>query len=374
MKQTLTMGLGSRALALAIVFALGLTGLSLSAKDTKKNSQASATKNLIWPLPPDPPRVRWVDAVVHFEDIEGKKKKKKRSWFERLAGVSEKKEKYRGLLTPFGIAVDSRGRILVADGTAGGILVMDRKAKTVETWGRDTGVPIQLPLGLTVDRDDRVFVADSSFGHVVCLSPDGEVLAQFGRAELTRPAGVAVDSKRNRLYVADTGAHRIAVFHSQTFKFERYIGEKSKGMEPGTFRSPVGVAVDRRGFLYVTDTLNHRVQIFNRRGAFVREFGSHGNQPGQFSRPKGIALDSEGHIYVADAEFNNYQIFDSEGQVLLYVGTKGTAPGQFVLITDIFIDGNDRIYTTERYRPRVQIFEYISQPEAASQGEVRPRK
>ncbi len=236
--------------------------------------------------------------------------------------------------------------------------------------GPRTGIPLRLPLGVAVDENDRVFISDAVLHTITCLTAEGEVVAQFGYDELVRPTGLALDPKRHRLYVADSKAHRIAVFDTQTFEFKQHIGRKSLEPDPGTFRSPVGVAVDHRGFLYVADTMNHRVQVFNRLGRFVRTFGEHGNAPGQFSRPKGIAVDSQGHIYVADAEFNNFQIFDQAGQVLLFVGTLGSKPGQFTLLTDLYIDDQDRIYTTERYRPRVQIFQYIPLPEESGETEV----
>jgi len=359
------------------LFLAGFATRSPAANKAKKQlvkaSANTPAQPLAWPLPPEPPRIRWLDQFSKFDDVQ-QKKKKKRSWVEKLAGVSQEKEQDRSLTSPYGIAVDSQGRIYVADWSSGGILVFDRTAHSVEVLGPQKGVPMRLPLGVAVDDQDRLFFSDAIFRTITCLSPEGKLLAQFGRDELERPSGLALDQKRHRLYVADTKGHRVAVFNTQTFAFEKYLGKKSTDREPGTFRFPTGVAVDRRGFLYVTDTFNYRVQIFNPRGRFEREFGSHGDSPGQFSRPKGIAVDSEGHIYVADAQFNNFQIFDQEGKVLLFVGTLGEAPGQFTLLTGLCIDDQDRIYTTEQYRPRVQIFQYIAQPESAGAKEVSQKK
>jgi DNA-binding beta-propeller fold protein YncE len=108
----------------------------------------------------------------------------------------------------------------------------------------------------------------------------------------------------------------------------------------------------------------------NPEGEILHTFGKRGDQPGQFIRPKGIAVDSEGHVYVADAEFNNFQVLSKEGQPLLAVGTLGTDPGQFGLIAGLHIDSRDRIYTTEMYRGRVQVFQYIPQPESEEGKEV----
>ena len=360
---------------LLLVLSLSLPSLAEPGKKKQDKDRAAIAlqENLVWPLPPEKPRIRWLSQFTRFDEIE-KKNKKKRSWLERLAGVKEDEEGYRGLTSPYGIAVDSEGRIYVADWSSGGVLIFDRKAATVEVLGPSRRIPLRQPLGVAIGERDRVFISDAKMSLITVVTREGRILAQFGQTELERPVGLAVDKKRHRLYVADAKAHRIAIFNSETFLLEKYVGKKSMDREPGTFRTPTNVAVDKRGNFYVTDTFNHRIQVFNRRGRFVRDFGTQGDGPGQFSRPKGIAVDSEGHIYVADAEFNNFQIFDQAGKVLLYVGTKGAGPGQFTLVTGLAIDAEDRIYTTEQYRPRVQIFQYISQPDSVEKKEGNRRK
>lgn len=329
---------------------------------------------LVWPLPPSPPRVRWLGQITDLTALKGKKKKK-RSWIERIAGVRPPEEQEARLLRPYGIAVDSQGRIYVADGFQRAVFVLDRARGRVELRGASGRGRLALPIGVALDENDRLFVSDSYFHAITCFDPKGRLLARFGGPELGRPGGMAIDRKRHRLYVADAKAHRVAVFNTETFAFERYIGGPSTpGMaEPGRFAAPTNVAVDGQGNLYVTDTWNHRVQIFDRRGRFLRAFGSHGTRPGDFVRPKGIALDSEGHVYVVDAEFNNFQIFTPEGQPLLAVGSLGREPGQFILIAGIFIDDEDRIYTTEQEGGRVQIFQYLPQAGFVAGKEAKPK-
>lgn len=327
------------------------------------------TQNLVWPPPPDAPRIRWVGQFSKFTDVTGEQKKKKKpSWFERLAGVKQQDEELeRGLADPYGIAVDSKKRIYVAEKELPGVVIFDRQAHTVEVRNASALGGIRLPLGIALDAHDRLFVSDAELAAISCFNPDGSLAARFGSKELVRPAGIAIDRKRNRLYVADVKGDKVNVYSTETFKLLETIGGPGTpgGAEPATFALPSNVAVDRRGYLYVSDSFNFRVQVFNRRGRFVRAFGSLGDAPGQFARPKGLAVDSEGHIYVVDAVFNNFQIFDQEGQILLFVGTFGEQPGQFILPAGIFIDENDVIYTTEGVHGRVQIFQYISQPDTA---------
>lgn len=346
---------------------------SRPAEKVKKQPQAEAgvTRELVWPLPPASPRVRWVGQITDLNEVKGKIKKK-RSWVERLAGAPTADESQLRLQRPYGIAVDSRNRIYVADGYQRLVFVLDPAQHRVETRGGSARAALALPIGVALDEKDRLFVSDSFNHTVTCFDPEGKVLAQFGREELQRPGGIAVDRTRHRLYVADAKANRIAVFNTETFAFELYIGgpNTSASPGPGQFSAPTNVAVDREGNLYVTDTWNHRIQVFDRRGRFRRAFGSHGTAPGNFVRPKGIAVDTEGHVYVADAEFNNFQVFTPEGQPLLAVGNLGPEPGQFTLIAGICIDSQNRIYTTEQEGGRVQIFQYLPQPDSGAPKEV----
>lgn len=332
-------------------------------KPRKQAKTATPPGELVWPLPPDPPRVRWLAQINDLDEVKGKGKG--RTWMERLAGPQGVYDVRAILQRPYGIAVDSRGRIYVADSQQRAVFILDQANKRVEARRGTMRAPLALPIGVALDEQDRLFVSDSYLHQILCFDSDGKQLAQFGRDKLQRAAGIALDRDRHRLYVADAKASRIAVFHADSFTFERYIGgPNNKGVaEPGHFAIPSNVAVDRQGNLYVTDSFNFRIQMFDAAGKFLRAFGTHGDRPGSFARPKGIAVDSEGHIYVADAEFNNFQVFSAKGETLLAVGSMGANPGQFILIAGLCVDRNDRILTTEQETGRVQIFQYLRVPE-----------
>jgi sugar lactone lactonase YvrE len=351
-----------RAVSAAVI--AGLLVLPASSDDkSRKQTKTAPAGELVWPLPPDPPRVRWVGQINDLDEVKGKGNG--RSWMERLAGPQGAYDVRAVLQRPYGVAVDSQGRIFVADSAQRAVYILDQANKRVEVRRGASRAPLALPIGVALDEEDRLFVSDSFLHQVVCFDKDGKQLATFGRDKLERAAGLALDRDRHRLYVVDAKAHRIAVFNSANFTFQRYIGapNSAKGAaDPGHFAIPSNVAVDRRGNLYVTDSFNFRIQIFDPEGKFVRAFGTHGDRPGSFARPKGIAVDSEGHIYVADAEFNNFQIFSDKGETLLAVGGMGSEPGQFILIAGLCIDRNDRILTTEQETGRVQIFQYLHAP------------
>ena len=350
---------------------LELNAKSASNKTASKEMTAeSHPADLIWPLPPDPPRVRWMAEYTDMAKIRNPVVPK-RGWLDKVTGAKMPEEKEL-LRKPYGITTDSWGRIYIADTEAGVVFVIDSEAKDVSLRKGSGTAPMAMPAGVAVDSENRLFVSDAQLHMIFCFSPMGEVIASFGSKSLGRPGGIAIDRGRKRLYVADAKDSRIAVFDTGTFTLLGYFGKPSKGKNPemGTFASPTNVAVDRQGNIYVADTFNCRVQILDPAGKCLRAFGTRGDRPGEFIRPKGIAVDSEGHVYVADAEFNNFQVLSPEGQPLLAVGKLGVARGEFGLIAGLHIDSRDRIYTSEMYIGRMQVFQYISQPEFAYGKEV----
>jgi sugar lactone lactonase YvrE len=343
------------------------SGIQMIAGNKKQEPDAKGTAAqkpvLVWPLPPDLPRVRWLAEYTDMARVD-KPAAKKHGWLDKLTGARTPDEKRLELQKPYGITTDSRGRMYVADTGLGVVFRVDATARVVDLLGGSTRVPMRMPVGVATDAEDRLFVSDALLHSISCFSAAGGEIANFGAASLGRPGGIAIDRQRNRLYAADAKENRIAVFDIRKFTLLGYFGAMNspKSSAEGSFAGPTNVAVDRRGNIYVADTLNCRIQVLDPAGKIVRVFGTQGDRPGEFIRPKGIALDSEGHVYVADAEFNNFQIFSPEGHPLLAVGTFGVAPGEFGLIAGLHIDSRDRIYTTEMYIGRVQVFQYLVQP------------
>ncbi|MGE5302547.1 MAG: 6-bladed beta-propeller [Alphaproteobacteria bacterium] len=212
------------------------------------------------------------------------------------------------------------------------------------------------PVAVAIGPQQRVYLVDSYLRELFIYDREQNLVGVISVPNLQRPAGLAYDNRRNRLYVADSAAHRIWTFTGDG-KPSEAIGRRGTG--DGEFNFPTHLAVDGNGNLYVTDALNFRLQMFNSDGSFIGKFGRHGDSSGDFASPKGVAVDSEGHIYIVDALFDAVQIFDRAGQYLLTFGERGTGPGQFWLPNGIFIDDRDQIYVADAYNQRVQIFQYL---------------
>ncbi|MGE5238658.1 MAG: 6-bladed beta-propeller [Chloroflexota bacterium] len=328
--------------------------------------------NIVWPLPPDEPRIKFVEILKSNKDVEGP------------AGLGQTlfgEEIVLNLVKPYGVAVDREGKVYVSD--VGRVFVFDKKNKKLSFLGGEAGTGrLRTPIGIAIGADGRVYVTDTASDKIFVYNAKGNFVTAYGeREEFEAPSGLAIDEKRGRLYIADAKKNNVRAY---SFDGRLLLTIGSRGKEPGEFNFPTNVAVDSAGNLYVVDTGNFRVQIFDIEGKHLKSFGAVGDRPGNFSRPKGIAIDSEDHIYVVDAAFQNVQIFDREGQLLLYFGEGGSDPGQFSVPAGICIDSEDRIYVVDSLNSRVQVFQYLGEkwkageaahpvPEAQPKQEGEPK-
>ncbi len=375
-------------LALLLAWALA-SPVSICASDKKKTAAPATTdqpaeivdlskidiSKLVWPQPPSIPRVRY---TTYFAGMKidrtpaATKAKPKQTWMDRLAGGQSQQEKFNPkdfpfqLLGPYGMAVDSKGRLYVADQKVGAVFIFNTETRDVELIANGQQAHFGLINGIAIDDDDRVFVSDGKMHRVLIFNAKHEVVGQINE-KLIDPVGLAIDTENRLLYVVDTQADQVVVYDPDSLKELRRIGTCCKNhylTTPGDFGGASNVAVDKDGNVYVTDTINNRVEIFDADGKFISTFGKNGDGPGYFARPKGIAVDGDGHIWVADAVQNRLQVFNREGQLLTYIGGYGHYPGQFESLVGVAIDKNNRVFTSEQYPGRVQQYRYITDAEA----------
>jgi DNA-binding beta-propeller fold protein YncE len=334
--------------------------LAAQGKNKKSNKPAPATAGpLVWPLPPEPTRVRYLTTYRGADDF---KTKKPGRWKSMLLGNEDPAlQKSDVMLKPYGMAVSPTGQLFVADTAARRVFVFDADLKTVGFVGEKAPAKLTKPVGVAVDDDANVYVADASANRVFVYNRAGDAtMAIGGEGELASPSGLAFDRETKRLYVADSSKHQVVSYSIVDGARLNTLGKR--GGADGEFNFPTNLFVDRQSRLYVADTLNFRVQVFDSDGRFLKAFGTQGDTAGTFNRPKGIGVDSEGHIYVADTSFNNFQIFDDAGQLLLFVGSGGGNAGEFLLPSGLYIDARDRIYVADQGNSRVQVFQYVRNP------------
>src|SRR4051794_7143144 len=339
-------------------------------------------KALVWPSPPNIARVRWMNyfAGAKIEYKTDTTAKPKASWMDRLAGGQPESEKVNNknfpfqMIGPYGIAVDSKGLVYVADQRVGAVFIYNLETRETQMIRNGFEAHFGWINGVAIDDDDRLFVSDGKMHKVVIFNAKHEVEGQITEG-LQDPVGLAIDTTNRFLYVVDTQQDQVIVYDADTLKLLRRIGTGGKNhflTTPGDFGAPQCVAVDGEGNVYVSDTMNNRVEIFDADGNFISELGKHGDGPGYLSRPKGIAVDADGHIWVADQMEDRLQVFNREGQLLTFVGTgHGELPGQFKTLVGVAIDKHNRVFTTEQEPGRLQVFRYVTDAEAAEAKKKR---
>jgi sugar lactone lactonase YvrE len=102
------------------------------------------------------------------------------------------------LQLPHGVALDSRGRILVNDSDNKRVSVFDKEGRFVETW------PYPSRGGIAVAADDTVYVSDVNDG-IVNIAKNGKLI---GSVSADRAHGMGIDTDGS-IYVS--GASRMTV-------------------------------------------------------------------------------------------------------------------------------------------------------------------
>ena len=379
-----------RTLALLLLLTLGLTFPFSARGDNKKKKAAASTADtgprkypfdptkLVWPSPPNIARVHWADyfAGAKIDFTPAGSSKPKATWMDRLAGGQPDSEKFNPktypfqMIAPYGIAIDSKGLVYVADQRVGAIFIFNPETHDTQLIRNGYEAHFGLINGLAIDDDNRLFVSDGKMHRVLIFNAQHDVENQIADG-LVDPVGLAIDTNNRFLYVADTQQDQVLVYDADTLKLLRRIGTGGKNhylTSPGDFAAPQGIAVDKDGNVYVTDTLNDRIEIFDADGTFISTFGKAGDGPGFFARPKGIAVDSDQHIWVADEMQDRLQVFNRDGQLLTYIGLgHGELPGQFKTLVGVAIDKRNRVFTAEQEPGRVQMFRYVTDEAAAAE-------
>ena len=308
---------------------------------------------LVWPAPPDAPRIRYV-GQLRGEASLGAKPTGWEAVRVVLAGPRPEVE----FSHPAAVAVAGE-RVFVADTGLGAVHLLDLNTRQYQLLRGATTDPLRVPIDVVIAAGQLV-VVDRGRAALDFFDLDGNWRATRRWPEITAPVAIACDREQGTLWVADVAAHAcFAVANVQNIS--RRLG--GFGAEPGQFNFPTALAWHPRVGLVVADAMNFRIQVFDATGQPTAIFGHKGDAAGCFARPRGVAVDSEGHIYVVDNQFENIQVFDAAGRLLLAFGEEGDKPGQFSLPAGLTIDSQNRIWVADSYNRRVQVFQYLAETE-----------
>ena len=216
---------------------------------------------------------------------------------------------------PWGVAVNQRGEVVVTEWGGHCVSVFSpsgEKLRSFGTCGFDPG-QVVCPREVTVDGEGNILVVDGGDkGRIQRFTPEGSSVGSSGYLQFY-PTGIAFNASSNKVYVADSGNHRVHVLNSD-LTLSSTFGEKGSG--EGQFSFPCGIACDNTGKVYVADSGSHRIQVFTPGWGFLRMFGTHGS-------PVGVAVGATDMVYVSEDHNLHVSVFTSEGRFVTSFGRVG---------------------------------------------------
>jgi len=77
-----------------------------------------------------------------------------------------------------------------------------------------------------------------------------------------------------------------------------------------------GIAVDGDDRIFIADTGHHRIVICTSDGSYITHFGMEGSGPGELKRPCGLDITNDGTLIVADSGNKRIQLFGSVRELI----------------------------------------------------------
>jgi DNA-binding beta-propeller fold protein YncE len=300
---------------------------------------------LLWPPPPAEPRLEFIGtyaAGMPSSTVRGRREARNNPLIRNI---------------PVDLVADTHGSVYLTEKGLRNILVRHPATGSFSLLFKKP--PLATPYGIARDDEGLLYLSDQVAGRVLVFTPGGDpVLSISNPQHLSKPTHLTVSQGHDRIFVSDEKTDQVVAFDRRgTYLFS--IG--GPGSEPGQFRRPRGLALDRQGRLHVADSDNGRIQIFDIDGHFIATLGGKGS-PLPLQGPADMDFDSEGHLYVIDETRHALFIVSAEGELLLAVGSGSPTSHSmgFSHPSAIEIDGSDRIYIADCFNGRISVWQYLN--------------
>jgi DNA-binding beta-propeller fold protein YncE len=229
------------------------------------------------------------------------------------------------LIQVSGIAVSSRGTVLVLHRGAHPVLEFDTAGKFLRSWGDglfSEGKVAGIPEANWSPGRSRY---SAVYGPPGCTSCGAHA--------------IRVDPQGN-IWVVDATGHIIYKTNQDGKELMRLGTKGAAGAGPSHFNLPTDIAFGPNGDLYVTDGYGAaRVVKFSREGKFLLEWGKRGTGPGEFGLPHNLVVDDQGRVYVTDRDNQRIQVFDANGKYMTEWKGTGGVSGLFLMKDGRMITG-----------------------------------
>jgi sugar lactone lactonase YvrE len=217
--------------------------------------------------------------------------------------------------------------------------------KTVKEWGElvDDLKHLKDPKAIALEHNGNILILD---GIIQRFSNDGAFIDAIGESKgnydgsLVMPCNLAVDAD-GLIFVSDqkTGPPRLQTISPDG---EYLYGFSGKGSGAGKVMDTHGMGISREQRLYVGDSDNNRLCVFEHSGEFVQNIGKKGLFPGEFNVPYGLAFDANDDLFVS-SYFGPCQKLTSDGHFLLAFAYPDPPDGP-ICFTDVATDSWGNAY------------------------------
>ncbi|MGV7108131.1 LamG-like jellyroll fold domain-containing protein [Flavobacterium sp. U410] len=210
-----------------------------------------------------------------------------------------------GFNLPTGVAIQTDGKIVVADNTNNTIKRMDADGSNIETLGSG----FYLPYGVAIQDDGKIVVADANNNAIKRMNADGSNIETLGNG-FYNPRGVAIQAD-GKIVVADTGNGGIKRMNAD--------GSNIETLGSG-FDSPRSVAIQADGKIVVANIFNNAIRRMDSDGSNIETLGS------GFSGSNGVTIQVDGKIVVADTGNGGIKRMNADGSNIETLGSGFYAP------------------------------------------------